>query len=349
MQFFIDVIIPIPLKKLFTYSISAAEAGFLKTGMRVAVPFGKSKIYTGIVFKIHNEAPTAYEPKDIQQILDDTPIVNEIQLQLWQWISGYYMCTLGDLMRAALPSAFILESETVITKNTNKTIDESILKDDEFLVYEALQHQSTLKIHDISNILDKKNVLSVIKRLIENEAISVEEEVYEKYKPKLVRYVKLHANFSSEATLQDLLEALSRAPKQRDVVMTLFSISAKTKKPVKVIDLSTESGASTAIIKTLVDKGVLEEYHIQTDRVQYSGEETEASKRLNDYQKTALKELQESFKKHQVTLLHGVTSSGKNIEERAPKIIFAFAELCSTYASGKNAFRFCDTESRKFF
>ncbi|MFD1614160.1 replication restart helicase PriA [Gelatiniphilus marinus] len=310
MPYFIDVIIPIPLQKLFTYSITTSESRFLKAGMRVAVPFGKSKIYTGIVAKIHNQAPTAYQAKDIHQILDDTPIVNQKQLQLWQWISNYYMCTMGDVMRAALPSAFILESETVITKN-KKTVDESDLKDDEFLVYEALHHQSSLKIHDISNILDKKNVLPVIKRLIEKEAITVEEEVYEKYKPKLVRYVKLHANFSSENALQKLLEDLNRAPKQRDVVMTLFSVSAKTKKPVKVSDLSNESDASVSIIKALINKGILEEYHIQTDRVQYSGDDNEATKNLNNHQKSALSEIKKSFENHSVTLLHGVTSSGK--------------------------------------
>lgn len=310
MQYFIDVIIPIPLKKLFTYSITLSEANFLKSGMRVAVPFGKSKIYTGIVYKIHNDAPTAYEAKEIHQILDEAPLLNEKQLQLWQWISSYYMCTLGDVMRAALPSAFILESETVITRQ-KKEIDESVLKDDEFLVYEALHHQSSLKIHDISNILDKKNALSVIKRLIEKEAITVEEEVYEKYKPKLVRYVKLHTNFSSEKALQKLLDDLSRAPKQRDVVMTLFSISATTKKPVKVSDLSKESKASVSIIKTLIDKGILEEYHIKTDRVQFFGDANEATKNLNDYQKSALSEIKSSYKKHSVTLLHGVTSSGK--------------------------------------
>ncbi|ULC60686.1 primosomal protein N' [Flaviramulus sp. BrNp1-15] len=310
MQYFIDVIIPVPLQKLFTYKITLAESDFLKSGMRVAVPFGKSKIYTGIVFKIHNDAPTAYEAKEIHQILDDSSIVNEIQLQLWQWISKYYMCTLGDVLRAALPNAFILESETVITKNKDE-IDESILKDDEFLVYEALHHQSSLKIHDISNILDKKNVLPVIKRLIEKEAILVEEEVYEKYKPKLVRYVKLHSNFSSEKALQNLLEDLGRAHKQKEVVLSLFSISAKTKKPVKVSDLSNESGASPAIIKALIDKGVLEEYHIQTDRVEYSGEDNEDSKTLNEYQEKALSDIQSSFQNHNVTLLHGVTSSGK--------------------------------------
>lgn len=310
MQYFIDVIIPVPLQKLFTYNITESEADFLKPGMRVSVPFGKSKIYTGIVFNIHNNAPKTYQAKDIQQILDDRPIVNAMQLKLWEWISSYYMCTMGDAMRAALPSAFVLESETVITKNT-VIIDESVLQDDEFLIYEALHNQSSLRIHDVSSILDKKNVLPVIKRLIEKEAIRVEEEVYEKYKPKLVRYVKLHANFSSEAALQKLLDDLSRAPKQRDVVLTLFSISAKTKKPVKVSDLSTESGASTSIIKSLIDKGILEDYHIRTDRVQYSGEDTESTKHLNVYQEKALVEIKTSLENHSVSLLHGVTSSGK--------------------------------------
>jgi primosomal protein N' (replication factor Y) (superfamily II helicase) len=310
MLYFIDVIIPIPLQKLFTYSITPAEATFLKVGMRVSVPFGKSKIYTGIVAKIHNEAPTAYDAKDIHQILDEGPIVNNKQLQLWQWIANYYMCTLGDVMRAALPSAFILESETIITKNI-KTIDESILKDDEFLVYEALNHQSSLKIHDIASILDKKNVLPVIQRLLEKDAISIEEEVYEKYKPKLVRYVKLHPNYTSEVALQKLLDDLSKAPKQHQVILTLFSVSATTRKPVKVSDLSNESDASLAIIKALIDKGILEEYYIQTDRIQYSGDENESTKNLNEYQITALNEIKESFKDQSVVLLHGVTSSGK--------------------------------------
>src|SRR5690606_17519853 len=185
----------------------------------------------------------------------------------------------------------ILESETIISKNLVKNIDESTIKDDEFQVYEALQHQTSLKIHDIINILDKKNVLPVINRLLEKNAIQLEEEVYEKYIPKLVRYVKLHPNFSSEIALQKLLDDLTRAPKQREVIITLFSISTKTKKPVKVSDLSTESNASPAIIKSLIDKGILEDYHIQTDRVQYSGEGNEDSKSLNDYQTIALNEI----------------------------------------------------------
>ncbi|MFV0565878.1 MAG: primosomal protein N' [Flavobacteriaceae bacterium] len=308
---FIDVIIPAPLQKQFTYSVTQAESEFLKIGMRVSVPFGKSKIYTGIVYKIHTQPPIAYEAKDIHQILDETPIVTPKQLQLWEWIAKYYMCTLGDVMRAALPNAFILESETMVTANKTKEVDDSLFQDDEFLVFEALQFQSSLKIHDVANILGKKNVLPVINRLIEKDIISLEEEVYEKYKPKLVRYVRLHPNYTSEKALQSLLDDLNRAPKQHQVVLTLFSLSAKTKKPVKVSDLTEVSQASSTIIKTLIDKGILEDYHIQTDRVEYSGGATEALKTLNEHQQKALYEIEALFKQQQVVLLHGVTSSGK--------------------------------------
>ena len=111
-MYFIDVILPIPLRQAFTYNVNKDEAGFLKPGMRVAVPFGKSKIYTGIVYAIHQNDPPAYETKSIDQILDETPIITATQLKHWEWMANYYMCTLGEVIRAALPSAFLLESET---------------------------------------------------------------------------------------------------------------------------------------------------------------------------------------------------------------------------------------------
>src|SRR5690606_6030273 len=132
------------------------------------------------------QQPTAYEAKEIHQILDDAPIITQTQLTHWQWIAEYYLCTLGDVLRAALPNSFLLESETIITKNNDKIINDADLKDEEFLVYEALHHQSSLKLHDLINILDKKNVFPVINALLDKDAIVLQEEVYEKYKPKLV-------------------------------------------------------------------------------------------------------------------------------------------------------------------
>jgi primosomal protein N' (replication factor Y) len=310
-MYFIDVILPIPLQKAFTYHITEAEAQFLKPGIRVAVPFGKSKIYTALVYKTHNNPPTAYEAKTIHQILDEQPVVTETQLLHWEWIAKYYMCSLGEVMRAAMPNAFILESETIISKNDKIEVKDSELKDDEFLIYEALHHQTSLKIQDVVSILDKKRVLPVIKGLVEKNVLHLQEELYEKYQPKLVRYVKLHDNHKSQEHLQELLEILSNAPKQREVILALFTMEASDKQPIKVADLAKRSGASTSIIKALIDKAILEEYYIQTDRIQFEGEGDADAKILNEAQQNAFAEIEIAFQSKQVALLHGVTSSGK--------------------------------------
>ncbi|MCX2679214.1 primosomal protein N' [Galbibacter sp. EGI 63066] len=308
---FIDVVLPIPLEKTFTYSISEREASFLQPGMRVAVPFGKSKIYTGLVYKVHEKAPETYKAKEIDQILDETPIITPKQLQHWEWIASYYMCTLGEVFKAAVPSAFLLESETLILKSDSVDVDEEDLKDDEWLIYEALQHQSMLKVHEVSSIVDRKNVLPVLKRLLEKNVILLKEEVYEQYKPKMVRYVKLNSNYASDESLNFLLNTLNRAPKQKEVIITLFSLKAVSKKPIRVKELEEKSKASYSVLKALVEKEILDEYYIQQDRVQYDGKEVSDTKSLNQYQAAALGEIKEYFKTDDIVLLHGVTSSGK--------------------------------------
>ena len=276
--------------------------------MRVAVSFGKNKMYTGLVFNLHQTPPEIYEAKDILQILDEKPIVNETQLKHWEWISNYYMCSLGDVYRAALPSAFLLESETIVYKN-EAFQNEDILSDDEFLIYEALQYQSQLTVHQVADILAKKKVMPIINELINKSAIYIKEQIYEQYKPKLVKYVRLHSDYSSENYLESLLEELSRAKKQREVVMAYFQLST-AKKPIKVKDLETASGASSSTIKALVDKHVFEFYQVKTDRISYKGE-TNDLKALNEFQAQALQEIKTSFETKEVTLLHGITSSGK--------------------------------------
>lgn len=309
---FVNVILPIPLERLFTYSITEEEAVLLKPGMRVAVPFGKSKIYTAIVYEVHQTPPQAYEAKEIHEVLDDNPIVTPIQLKHWEWIASYYMCTLGEVVRSALPSAFLLESETLVLRNTTYEIDENDLQDDEFLVYEALQHQSMLKVHEVSAIVERKNVLPVLQRLLAKNVIVLKEEVYEQYKPKLVRYVKLGQEYCTDERLEELLNDLSRAPKQSQVVLTLFQLQGSSKKPIKVNDLEKSSNSSKAVIKSLVDKDILEEYYIKTDRVSFDGtSDTTAVKELNEYQQTALFNIKAAFEQDKVTLLKGVTSSGK--------------------------------------
>ena len=309
---FINVILPIPLERLFTYSITEEEVELLQPGMRVAVPFGKSKIYTGLVYNIHQTPPQAYEAKEIHQLLDDFPIVNPIQLRHWEWIANYYMCTLGEVVRSALPSAFLLESETLVLRNTEFEVDEQELQDDEFLVFEALQHQSVLKVQEVSAIVERKNVLPILERLLAKKVIVLKEEVYEQYRPKLVRYVKLGSEYTSDEKLEELLHSLNRAPKQRQVVLSLFQLQGRTPKPIKVSELEKASNSSKAVIKSLVDKEILEEYFIKTDRVNFDGgTDNSESKDLNEFQDAALVAIKKSFEEKKVTLLKGVTSSGK--------------------------------------
>jgi len=308
MPFFIEVILPLNLPKPFTYAVNEAEYAFLKPGMRVAVPFGKGKIYTALVWGLHQNPPQLYPAKDIHQILDEKPLVTETQLKHWEWVASYYMCAIGDVYRSAMPSGFLLESETIITRHADfNSADE--LEDDEYLIYEALEKQSALKVQEVSAILNKKTILPVLSRLIAKNAVALQEELSEKYKPKTIRYIRLQDGFMREEQLAGLMELLSRAQKQREAVMQYFQLQASEKKPVSVKKL-TDSGISPAVIKSLIEKEIFEEYHLEEDRVSFEGSEN-AGFGLSPKQQQAFDEIKSSFEQKDVTLLHGITSSGK--------------------------------------
>ncbi|MES2576213.1 MAG: primosomal protein N' [Bacteroidota bacterium] len=308
---FVEVILPLSLAKTFTYSVSEAEFHYIKIGMRLAVPFGKSKIYTALVIEIHQNKPTLYEAKEIHQILDEKPIVTEIQIAHWQWITSYYMCAIGDVYRGAMPSALLLESETIISQKTDLVVDASLLSDDEFLVYEALQQQSSLKVQDIMAILNKKNFFPVIQKLIDKNILVLQEEIQETYKPKLVRYVRLHPKYESNEGLSELLETLKSANKQKEIVLNYFQLSAIEKKPITVKKLVEAANSSSAVVKALIEKEIFEDYFLQEDRVNFTGKIREDQLQLSLAQQKAFEEIKESFTQKEVCLLHGVTSSGK--------------------------------------
>lgn len=310
-MFFVEVVLPLSLAKTFTYRISEAEFHFIKKGMRVAVPFGKSKIYTALVIDTHQNAPTLYDAKEIHQILDEKPIATEIQIKHWLWVANYYMCGIGDVYRGAFPSGLLLESETIISHKIDVNVNENELSDEEFLVYEALQQQSSLKVHEIISILNKKNIFPILQKMMDKDIIVLEEEIKETYKPKLIRYVKLHSKYESGEGLNQLLEILKNANKQKEIVLAFFQLRASEKKPITVKKLVEVSNSTSAIVKALIAKEIFEEYLLQHDRVSFDGKASEKQLQLSEAQETAFTAIKTNFKEKEVCLLHGVTSSGK--------------------------------------
>ena len=310
MHFFIDVLLPLPLPKPFTYWVTEEEYNFLTPGFRVGVPFGKSKMYTGIIYAKHQVAPQTYEPKTIEVILDDHPVVTNEQIRLWEWMSAYYLCSMGSVLRAALPSALLLTSETLIRKNNEVEVKEDHLSDDEYLIYEALD-KKTLTVDEIRKIVERKHIFPLIQSLLEKDLIQSYQELKEKFKPKRVRYVQIVEAYRADQKLEQLFEVLNKAPKQSALLLGIYSIEPRLEQWTKASLLLKQTGSTSAALKTLLDKGYVSESFFEEDRIPYVPSTFKSEIKLSPKQKEAFDSLEKQFKNHDVVLLEGVTSSGK--------------------------------------
>lgn len=339
---YIDVVLPLGVPNLYTYRIPEELSDKVDVGFRVVVQFGKSKLYSAIVYKIHKTAPKAYPAKDIQMVLDTKPVVNSRQLELWDWIKDYYMCNPGDVMSAALPSGLKLSSETQVLLNTETQVNPEILTDDEFLIFEALEMNQVLSLDEISKILNRKTVYPIIKMMLERNVIVVLEEIKTKFKPKKEKYVKLEDHFSAEEKLKVLFDTLMNAPKQLAILMKYIELSQMFSGqgiPVKQKVLLESSDASTSQLNALVKKGVFKVEEITVGRLGSFANEENKELQLSEIQKGALDEIKLQFKSKNVVLLHGVTSSGKTevyvklIEEtiaKGKKVLYLLPEIALT-------------------
>lgn len=310
MSYFLDVILPLPLERYFSYKINREEAHFIQPGMRVAVPFGKSKLYTGIAAGVRENIEASYEIKDIEFIIDEEPILQEGQIKFWEWIASYYLCSVGQVMKAALPKSLLLESETIIQCNDDIEVDDGTLTDHEFLILEALESRKALKVDDITSLLDRKTVLPILREMLSKQLIILQEELFNTYKAKKEKYIALAPEFHEEEALRELLDSMTRAYKQREVLMTLFMMRAGNKL-VKSKDLETRAKVTRTILKTLIDKKILLETEQEVSRMLMDRQAGSNLYELNDAQQAAYKEVKQSFENNKVCLLHGVTSSGK--------------------------------------
>ncbi|WP_170227075.1 replication restart helicase PriA [Luteibaculum oceani] len=336
---FVDVILPLALPKLYTYRVPFECNDEVAIGKRVLVNFGASKIYSGLIGKIHGNPPEAYQAKYIEAVIDEYPVVTDLQLKFWDWICDYYLCYAGELLLASLPASLRLASETIVVP-----IDAGIgvydkLTDAERVVFDALIENNRMALADIADLLQRKSVYPLVKSMLEKQVVGIEEEVHDRYKVLTKPFVSLAENFKSDAQLNEAFDLLKRAPKQQDALMKVLQLlggNHQAKIPKSTIISADDS--LNAAISSLQKRGILNIEYIPVDRVK--GNEADGKVlNLSVAQNGALESIKEGFEQDKVTLLHGVTGSGKTeiyirlIEETLKKgkqVLYLVPEIALT-------------------
>jgi primosomal protein N' (replication factor Y) len=336
-----EVIIPLALPRNYTWSVPADLQETAKPGCRVEVNLGKNKKYAGILKRLHTEKPALFEPKDILNVLDTEPVVFEEQLKLWEWMAGYYMCSEGEVMAAALPAHFKLSSETILIFNEEYGDDFSSLDHDEYLVAEALLIKKQLTLAEVQQLLDSPHAYPVINRLINKRVCFVWEALKQTYNPRRETYVLLEKPYDKEEALEQLLNEdprLRRAEKQMELLLAYLHLS-RSEGEVTKPELLKKSGASDAQLKGLVEKKILRLEKREVDRIRYLPRDIQIDFELSPAQQEAFDHIKESLLQKPVCLLHGVTSSGKTqvyirlIEEhirRGEQVLYMLPEIALT-------------------
>jgi len=316
--YFADVVLPVPIPKMFTYRIPQELNNSLELGSRVIVQFGSRKILTGIIGRIHETPPEKYEAKYILELLDIEPVMHEEQIKLMQWIADYYMCTIGEVLNVALPSGLKLSSESRVQLHPHFDYYESEItfSDQETILLEALEKNESLTYSEVSKLLNLKTVYSLIKSLVMKEAVIIFEEVKEKYKPRKEKRIRLANELAQDKSqLETVFEGIANKPKQEEVLLHyLQNVPVYNSPELNNKGLAkssfTELGLSTSSIKTLIKNGILEEFEIIISRfTDYNHSLKEIT--LSEIQEAAKEQIHAQFAKKDTVLLHGITGSGK--------------------------------------
>ncbi|MEJ5316165.1 MAG: primosomal protein N' [Tenuifilum sp.] len=313
-QLYADVILPLALQATYTYSVPFEMEKMIQPGVRVVVSFGQRRLYSALVYRVHSEKPQVQQVKDILQVIDTTPIVLPSQYKLWEWLAEYYMCSLGEVMKAALPSGLKMESDTYIASGEFDEID---LSDEEMTLIHLLGQKRKLTIQQLTQKSGLKHPMSVIKSMLERKLLFITEDIESDYRPKTENYIALAPEYSDEKKLCELIDSLKRAPAQQRLILAIASQATTPN------DLSTarvlrktlleKVDVSASVLKSLIDKGYIVQDEVETSRIDNANSDptTRNPLALEDFQINALNELQNQFSSHDIVLLHGVTSSGK--------------------------------------
>ena len=345
---FADVILPLPLEGTFTYSLPKSFSSLVQVGSRIIVPFGTAKYYSAIVMKLHDDTPT-YTTKVALELLDSSPIVTTEQLKLWGWIAEFYLCTIGDVYKAALPGGLKLESESSVMYNEEFIADNTLSPSEEKII-QALEEQTEQTLSTLQRKTGIKNILAVIKRLLDKNAVRIKEEVKRTYKPKFATYIRLADSYFDESLFNETLTQLKRSVKQADLLLKYASLSGLSAalslqnyqllKEITKQELLELAACTPSVLKALCQKGIMEQYQKPIGRLAQQNLPTELIMYpLSEDQSRAKKEIQEAWKQQDVCLLHGVTGSGKTevyihlikeMIEEGKQVLFMLPEIVLT-------------------
>lgn len=313
----IQVILPLPIQGTFTYSVPD-EAGIpVGIGSRVLVQFGRKKYYTGIVAGIDQTPPVEYEVKEVMAVLDPEPALRYPQLKFWEWIADYYLCSVGEVMKAALPAGLKIGSESVVTLNPDFDSEDGMrLTARQAEIVAALQHSGKDSISGLEKTLGMRNIGSHVNALLAAGVVRVDEKIVERYRPKTVTKVRILCGREDSDNLHGFFDQTSRSERQQAVLLAYLDLSKFLVKGEEMLDVLRDdllrvSGVSPAVLKAVADKGILEIYKDKVNRFATEGGEVGTLATLSPEQTKAAKEIRDSFRNHAITLLHGVTGSGK--------------------------------------
>lgn len=307
---FIDVLLPLAVP-LYTYQVPDSITDSITIGNRVIVQLGQRKMYTAIVYAIHHNKPDVAVIKSIESILDENPIVTKKQLQLWDWMSDYYMCTRGEIMKAALPSNLKLESEAIAS--VNEDFDCMMLNESDREVYYVIEKNKNITLLDLAKALNRKSVTIQVQKLVKLNAIIISETISDQYKPKLQAHVRLAGNVQNKSFIDESFTQVARAAKQQSFFLWLLqqTIQHKDEEQFAVTKQEALTQTSSAILTELVKKNIICIENKEVSRFTNTEKENKGLAELSNQQQTALQEIRDAFSQNKPCLLHGVTSSGK--------------------------------------